>query len=284
MSMPETERPLHDRIAVVTGAARGQGRSHAQRLAADGAAVMAIDLCADVATAPYPGATPADLARTGELVADAGGDIHCAIADTRDLAALERAVEEGMAALGGGGRRLAVVVANAGIAGGAPIEDMDAESWREMVDIDLTGVWNTVKCCVAHLVSGASIVLVSSANGGLKAPPNLAHYAAAKHGVVGMMRSLANELGPRGIRVNSVHPTAVGTDMIHNDFTYRMFRPDLPTPGRADVVDLFSSFHSLPIPWIEPADVSAAVAFLASDRARYITGVALPVDAGLSAR
>jgi len=280
-----TGRPLDGRVALVTGAARGQGRSHAVRLAADGAAVIALDLCADVAAAPYPGATPDDLTRTIELVAASGGDAFPVIADSRDLDALERALTDGLAALGTD-RRLAVVVANAGIAGGAPIEAMEPAAWAEMIDIDLTGAWNTVKAAVPHLRAGGggSIVVISSANGGLKAPPNLAHYAAAKHGLVGMVRSLANELGPEGIRVNSVHPTAVDTAMIHNASTYRLFRPDLEDPGREDVVDLFTSFHSLPIPWIEPADVSAAVAFLASDRSRYITGIALPVDAGLSAR
>jgi (+)-trans-carveol dehydrogenase len=129
-----------------------------------------------------------------------------------------------------------------------------------------------------------SIVIISSANGGIKAPPHLAHYSASKFGVVGMMRSLAAELGPQGIRVNTVHPTAVATDMIHNEATYKMFAPHAATPSAADVEPFFRQFHSLPVPWVEPIDVSNAVAWLCSDEARYVTGVALPVDAGLSSR
>jgi SDR family mycofactocin-dependent oxidoreductase len=294
------DRPLAGRVAVVTGAARGQGRSHAVRLAADGADVIALDLCAEVATTDYDGATADDLAATTSMVEALGGRCASASVDVRDLPALSGALEQGLAALtaaadGPATRFVDVVVANAGIAGGAPIEFMPAEAWQEMIDVNLTGVWNTVKAVVPSMLANprilanggtgtASVVLISSANAGLKAPPNLAHYAAAKHGVVGIMRSLANELGPRGIRVNTVHPTAVDTPMIHNDFTYRLFRPDLEAPGRDDVVDLFRSYHSLPVPWIDPSDVSEAVAFLASDASRMVTGVMLPVDAGLSSR
>lgn len=273
------------------------------RLAADGADIIAIDLCDEIATTDYRGATAADLDQTVAKVQSLGSACARSSADVRDLSALSGAVEQGLNAIveadrsdgDSGARHVDIVVANAGIAGGAPIEFMAPEAWAEMIDINLTGVWNTVKAVVPSMLANprlpqhggdgtASIVLISSANGGLKAPPNLAHYAAAKHGVVGLMRSLANELGPRGVRVNSVHPTAVDTNMIHNDFTYRLFRPDLESPGRDDVVELFESYHSLPVSWIEPSDVSEAVAFLVSDAARYITGVMLPVDAGLSSR
>lgn len=293
--MSPPDRPLVGRIALVTGAARGQGRSHARRLAADGAAIIAVDLCADLPTTPYAGATRGDLDETVELVTSEGGHAVAIVADVRELDAMTAAVAHGVEQLGSDGR-LAIVVANAGIASGEPITTMSAESWQEMIGVNLTGVWNTVKATVPTLLddrsdqdarpvpSGGSIILISSANGGLKAPPHLAHYAAAKHGVVGLVRSLANELGPSGIRVNSVHPTAVDTDMIHNDATYRLFRPDLEAPGRDDVIDLFKSFHSLPVPWIEPIDVSEMVAFLASDAARYVTGTTMAVDAGLSAR
>lgn len=279
---------LYGRVALVTGAARGQGRSHAVRLAEAGASIIAIDVCESVGDTPYPPATLADLERTQQQVEATGSRVWIEVVDVRDLGALTAALSRAANELGG----IDIVVANAGIAGGAPIEMMDASAWQDMIDVNLTGVWNTVKAAVpilrqtaqAHPGRSSSIILISSANGGIKAPPNLSHYAAAKHGVVGLMRSLANEFGPEGIRVNSVHPTAVDTDMIQNDFTYKLFRPDLESPGKADVVDLFRSFHSLPIPWIEPIDVSNAVAFLASDRARYITGVTLAVDGGLSAR
>jgi len=301
------DRPLAGRVAVVTGAARGQGRSHAVRLAADGADVIALDLCDEVATTEYGGATAADLDATARMVRGLGASCAALRVDVRDLSALSGAVEQGLGALaddrdgearhidGGEARHIDIVVANAGIAGGAPIEFMASEAWQEMIDINLTGVWNTLKAVVPSILANprlpvnggdgsVSVILISSANGGWKAPPHLAHYASAKHGVVGMMRSLANELGPRGVRVNTVHPTAVDTDMIHNAFTYKLFRPDLEAPGRDDVVDLFRSYHSLPIPWIEPSDVSEAVAWLASDAARYVTGVTMAVDAGLSSR
>jgi len=281
---------------VVTGAARGQGRSHAVRLAADGAAVIAIDMCAAPATTSYEGSTQADLDETVAMVESLGAICVGVTVDVRDLALLSGAIERGLGAIGGErARHVDIMVANAGIAGGAPIELMAVEAWQEMIDINLTGVWNSVKAVMPSMLANprlaanggdgtASVILISSANGGLKAPPNLSHYAAAKHGVVGMMRSLANELGGRGIRVNTVHPTAVDTRLIHNDFTYRLFRPDLESPGRDDVVELFRSYHSLPIPWIDSSDVSEAVAFLASDAARYITGIMMTVDAGLSAR
>jgi len=290
--------PLAGRVAVVTGAARGQGRSHSVRLAAAGADVIALDLCGELATTEYAGATADDLDLTAATVRERGAACASVVVDVRDLAALSGAIERGLGELRdefGSARHVDVLVANAGIAGGASIEVMTPETWQEMIDINLTGVWNAVKAVVPSMLANprlaanggdgtASIVLTSSANGGLKAPPNLAHYAAAKHGVIGLMRSLANELGHRGIRVNSIHPTAVDTDMIHNDFTYRLFRPDLDAPGRDDVIELFTSYHSLPIPWIQPGDVSEAVAFLASDEARFVTGVTLPIDAGLSAR
>jgi SDR family mycofactocin-dependent oxidoreductase len=277
------QRPLNGRVAVVTGAARGQGRSHCVRLAIDGAAIVAIDSCHQPTTTDYGGATVDDLQRTHELVVAQGVQCRSVVVDVRNLTELTACVAAACNELGAP----RVVVANAGIAGGAPIEMMTGEAWIEMIDTNLTGVWNTLKATVPMMLAageGGSVIVISSANGGLKAPANLAHYAAAKHGVVGIVKSLANELGPRNVRVNSIHPTAVDTDMIHNDFTYRLFRPDLASPTRHDVVELFESFHSLPIAWIDAVDVSEAVAFLASDATRYITGIALPIDAGLSAR
>ena len=274
---------LQGRIAVVTGAARGQGRAHAVRLAQSGAAIIAIDICKSLESTPYAGATWEDLLTTVGIIESAGGTAQAISADVRDLDELCKAIDGAADSLGG----IDIVVANAGIAGGAPIEEMPREVWQEVIDVNLTGVWNTMKATIPRMLQqarGGSIIITSSANGGIKAPPNLSHYAASKHGVIGMMRSLAVELGDRNIRVNTVHPTAANTDMIHNEFTYRMFRPELPNPGRADVIDLFKSFHSMPIAWVEPEDVANAVAFLASDRARYITGICLPVDGGLSSR
>jgi SDR family mycofactocin-dependent oxidoreductase len=273
---------VEGKVALVTGAGRGQGRSHAVRLAEEGASVIAFDICAPVASVSYAMASRADLDETCEQVRAAGGRAHAAEVDVRDYDLLARELEAGIAALGG----LDIVVANAGIASYAPGHEITEAAWQEMIDINLTGTWHTVKAAVPHLVSagrGGSIVLTSSA-AGLQGTPNLAHYVAAKHGVTGLTRTFANELAPHWIRVNSVNPTQVDTPMIMNDEIFRMFRPDLESPGRDDIVDVSIATNALPVPWVEARDVSNAVLFLASDEARYITGVALPVDAGILAK
>jgi (+)-trans-carveol dehydrogenase len=267
------------KVAFITGAARGQGRSHAVRLAADGADIIAIDICHDVEGA-LPMATPDDLAETVKLVEALDRRIVAAQADVRDFEALKAAVDEGVAQLG----RLDIIVANAGIASiGGPVQSMDAANWKHTIDINLTGLWHTARAGIPHLLAGGrggSIVLTSSV-GGMHAMPNMSHYVSAKHGVVGLMRSLAVELGQHGIRVNSVHPTNVNTPMFMNEGTFKMFRPDLENPGPDDVAAIAAQFmHVLPVGWVEPEDVSNAIAFLVSDEARYITGVTLPVDAG----
>jgi (+)-trans-carveol dehydrogenase len=267
------------KVAFITGAARGQGRSHAVRLAADGADIIAIDICHDVEGA-LPMATPDDLAETVKLVEALDRRIVAAQADVRDFDALKAAVDEGVAQLG----RLDIIVANAGIASiGGPVQSMDAANWKHTIDINLTGLWHTARAGIPHLLAGGrggSIVLTSSV-GGMHAMPNMSHYVSAKHGVVGLMRSLAVELGQHGIRVNSVHPTNVNTPMFMNEGTFKMFRPDLENPGPDDVAAIAAQFmHVLPVGWVEPEDVSNAIAFLVSDEARYITGVTLPVDAG----
>ncbi|WP_395690549.1 mycofactocin-coupled SDR family oxidoreductase [Nocardioides sp.] len=273
---------VEGKVALVTGAGRGQGRSHAVRLAEEGASVIAFDICAPVASVSYDMATRDDLAETCELVRAAGGSTYSAEVDVRDFDLLARELALGVDVLGG----LDIVVANAGIASYAPGHEITEAAWQEMIDINLTGTWHTVKAAVPHLVAagrGGSIVLTSSA-AGLQGTPNLAHYVAAKHGVTGLTRTFANELAPHWIRVNSVNPTQVDTPMIMNDEIFRMFRPDLESPGRDDIVDVSIATNALPVPWVEPRDVSNAVLFLASDEARYITGVALPVDAGILAK
>lgn len=267
------------KVALVTGAGRGQGRSHAVRLAEEGAAIIAFDICAPVASVSYPMASREDLDRTGKLVREAGGQVYAAQVDVRDFDVLDRELRAGIDALGG----LDIVVANAGIASYAAGHEISEAAWQEMIDINLTGTWHTIKAAVPHLIAagrGGSIVLTSSA-AGLQGTPNLAHYVAAKHGVTGLTRTFANELAPHWIRVNSVNPTQVDTPMIMNDEIFRMFRPDLESPGRDDIVDVSISTNALPVPWVEARDVSNAVLFLASDEARYITGIALPVDAGI---
>jgi (+)-trans-carveol dehydrogenase len=199
------------------------------------------------------------------------------VADVRDADALRGAVEEGVNALGG----LDSVFANAGIADIALAPDLKAEAWRTMIDVNLTGVWNTCQAAIPHLLrnGGGSIVITSSIFG-LKGMGAISHYATAKHGVVGLMRSLANELGPSGIRVNTVNPTMANTDMIQNDTIRRLFLPDSTTLDQDDFAAASQALHVLPIPWVEAEDVTAAALFLASPEARYITGVTLPVDAG----
>ncbi|UVE93831.1 mycofactocin-coupled SDR family oxidoreductase [Dietzia sp. B32] len=266
------------KVAFITGVARGQGRSHALRLAEEGADIIGIDICAPVDSVTYDLASRDDLSETKRQVEALGRRMVAEVADVRDPQAMSEVLDRGVAEFGG----LDIVVANAGIASYAPGHLITEDAFREMIDIDLTGVWQTIKIAVPHLVSrGAGSITIISSAAGLIAPQNLAHYAAAKHGTVGLMRAFANELAQHSIRVNSVHPTQVDTPMIMHDEIYRMFRPDLETPTREDIVGVSTEMNALPVPWVDPADVSNAVLFLSSDEARYITGATLPVDAGI---
>jgi (+)-trans-carveol dehydrogenase len=263
------------KVAFITGAARGQGRNHAVRLAREGADLILADACADVASIGYDLATEADLAETGKLVEGEGRRVVSDRVDVREGAAVRALVDRGVAELG----RLDVVIANAGIAGSEPMADMSDATWQDMIDINLTGVFKTIRAALPHLTAGSSVVITSSI-AGMKGLANNTHYTAAKHGVMGIMRALANEVGPQGIRVNCVNPTNVDTRMLFNDAIYRLFRPDLEMPGRADVEDSMKDMHALDRGWVESDDVSNAVLFLASEEARFITGAALPIDAG----
>ena len=271
---------LEGKVAFVTGAARGQGRSHALRLAQEGADIIAVDLCGQIDTVPYPMATPEDLQQTVKEIEALDRRIVATQADVRDSAALTAALDDGVAQLG----RLDIVAANAGIASYAAVEDISDQMWDDMIGTNLSGVFKTVRAAVPHLKAnenGGSVVLTSS-TAGIMGMAHLAHYVAAKHGVVGLMKVFAIELAPHMIRVNSVHPTTVNTDMVQNQGTYDLFRPDLApgTATRDDAGDAFLTLNLLPVKWVEPVDISNAVVFLSSDMARYITGVQLPVDAG----
>ncbi len=275
-------------VAFITGAGRGQGRSHAVRLAEEGADVIAADL-SDPASkdisrfSPYPMATEADLGETARLVAAAGGRIVTCHADVRDQDSLDAAVAAGLDRFG----HIDIVSANAGIGGFyASAWEFSREDWQAVIDVDLTGIWQTAKAVAPAMISqgtGGSIVITSSTMG-MKGLPNMIAYVAAKHGAVGVMRALAHELAPHSIRVNAVAPTAVGTDMIFNDAIYRLFRPDLAEPAKADTVEAFQGMNLLPVPWNEAGDVSEAVLWLASDETRHITGIVLPIDAGQLAK
>jgi (+)-trans-carveol dehydrogenase len=271
---------VEGKVAFITGAARGQGRAHAVRLAQEGADIIAVDICKKIDTVDLiTASTPEDLAETADLVKGYNRRIYTAEVDVRDYDALKAAVDTGVEQLG----RLDIIVANAGIGNGGQTLDKTSEAdWTAMIDINLSGVWKTVKAGVPHILSGGnggSIILTSSV-GGLKAYPHCGHYVAAKHGVVGLMRTFAVELGAQNIRVNSVHPTNVNTPLFMNDGTMRLFRPDLENPGPDDMKVVGQLMHTLPIGWVEPEDIANAVLFLASDEARYVTGVTLPVDGG----
>jgi len=271
---------LSGKVALITGAARGQGRSHAVRLAEDGADIVAIDLVASIPTAYYPPAVPADLQLTAKLTEAAaeGVRVLTAQADVRDQAALDAVVARTLAAFG----HIDIVVANAGTASHAPTWELSDDQWHNVVDVNLTGVWRTIRACVPSMIErgqGGAVVLTSSL-AGLHGYGNIASYVAAKHGVNGLMRTLANELGPHNIRVNTVCPGLVNTEMMMNDETYAMFRPDVTRPTLKDAREVFRTMQLLPLDWLEPRDVSNAIAFLVSDEARAITGVALPVDGG----
>ncbi len=273
------EGRVEGKVAFISGAARGQGRSHAVRLAQEGADIIAVDVCGPIENLAYPHATPEDLAETADLVKAQDRRIVTAQVDVRDYEALKSAVDGGVDQLG----RLDIIVANAGVGtDGRRLHKIRENVWQDMLDINLTGVWHTVKAGVPHMLSGGrggSIVLTSSV-GGRKAYPNTGHYIAAKHGVIGLMRAFAVELGQHMIRVNSVLPSQVSTTMVMNEQTYRLFRPDLENPGPDDFAPISQTMHTLPVPWVEPVDISNAVLFLASDESRYVTGVSLPVDAG----
>jgi len=269
---------VEGKIAFVSGAGRGQGRSHAVRLAEEGADIIAVDICAPVESVTYGMSTEADLAETARLVESLDRRIVTAAADVRDFDRLQSVLESGREELGG----IDIVVANAGIASYAAGHEITEAAFDEMIDIDLKGVWHTLKAAVPHLIeqqSGSIVICASAA--GVIGPPGLAHYVAAKHGAIGLMRAFANELGASMIRVNAVCPTQVDTPMIMHDEIYRMFRPDLDAPTKEDIVEVSTNMNLIPVPWVDVRDVSNAVLFLASDEARYITGTALPVDAGI---
>jgi SDR family mycofactocin-dependent oxidoreductase len=265
---------LDGKVAFVTGAARGQGRSHAVRLASEGADIIAVDICADIDSVQYSLATEDDLAETARLIEATDHNVVSRRVDVRDLDGMAKVVTDGVAQFG----RLDVVVANAGICTIQPWDQVTPAVWNDVIGTNLTGVWHTCAASIPHLINagGGSMVLISSV-AGLKGQPFLLPYAAAKHGVVGIMHVLTNELAEHHIRVNTVHPTGVntamaagfgaGADRILSDFT---------------ISSIF--MNSLPVDLVEPEDISNAVLFLASDESRYVTGLTMTVDAGATAR
>ncbi|QZS56183.1 mycofactocin-coupled SDR family oxidoreductase [Rhodococcus opacus] len=272
------------KVVLITGAARGQGRSHAVHLADEGADIIAFDLCEDIASNEYPLATEADLAETGRLVEKAGRRVVTAKVDVRDRAALQRELDAAVAPLG----RLDVVVANAGL---APLgNDVPVEGFVDAFDVDFVGVINTIHSALPHLDAGASIIATGSVAGlvpqtGLNGQqalqgPGGDGYGLAKKMLWTYTNSLALTLGPKSIRVNAIHPTNCNTDMLQSPPMFRTFRPDLENPTAEDAKVTFPFMQAMPTPWVEPEDISHAVVFLSSDESRFVTGQQLRVDAG----
>ncbi|MET0190905.1 MAG: mycofactocin-coupled SDR family oxidoreductase [Pseudonocardia sediminis] len=267
---------MDGKVALVTGAARGQGRSHALRLAQEGADIIGVDLCKQIDTVPYPMSSPGDLEQTVSQIEELDRRIVAREADVRSSAQLKAAVDEGLSEFG----HIDVVCANAGIFSTAPYTEITDELWDDMIAVNLTGVFRSVQAVLPHMIErgrGGSIIMTSS-TAGIMGFGNFAHYTAAKHGVVGLMRTLVQEVSQHSIRVNTIHPTSVDTDMIQNPTLYSLMSPD--DPSKEGFGAAFTSMNALPVAWVEPVDISNAVLFLASDESRYVTGQQLKVDAG----
>jgi SDR family mycofactocin-dependent oxidoreductase len=265
---------VEGKVAFITGAGRGQGRSHAIRLAEEGADIIAVDVLEDYPTVRYAMASRADLDETARAVQALGRQIVAAKADVRDAAALRAALDAGVARLG----RLDIACANAGIYTVQPWDQVTPQVWQDTIDTNLTGVWNTMTAAIPHLIAaGGGSIIATSSTAGLKGMPFLAPYVAAKHAVVGICRSLANELAAHHIRVNTVHPAGVDTPMVTGPETLDPFLSQ--NPGLAGIFT-----NSLPVQALDPRDISNAVLWLASEEARYVTGTALTVDAGNTIR
>ncbi|HEY6624801.1 MAG: mycofactocin-coupled SDR family oxidoreductase [Acidimicrobiales bacterium] len=271
---------LDGKVAFITGAARGQGRSHAVRLAEEGADIIAVDLCAPIASMNYPNATPEDLDQTVKEVEATGRKIIARKADVRLREQLKEVMDEGIAAFG----HVDVVLANAGICPGR--DDTLCSGFVDATDVDLIGAMNTVAVSLPHLKAGASVVVTGSTAGMMKGTTEMmgntggVGYSWAKQTVIRYVEVLALQLAPHMIRMNGVHPTNTDTHLLHNVDVYRAFRPDLENPKREDVMDSLPLMQAMPIPFIDPLDVSNLMAFLASDESRYITGMNIRIDAG----
>ncbi|QHN25091.1 mycofactocin-coupled SDR family oxidoreductase [Gordonia pseudamarae] len=269
---------LDSKVAVVSGAARGQGRSHAVNLAKGGASVILIDICKDLEGNNYPLSRREDLDETVNLVEKEGVKAYAIEADVRERSQTWDAIAEGVKELG----RLDIVVANAGI---CPMgKKQTILSWSDTIDTDLAGVFNLVQGSLPHLEKGASIIATGSLAAMLGSTgnqgPGGSAYSLAKQIVARYVNDLSVHLGPKGIRINAVHPTNCNTDMLHNEGMYSVFRPDLESPTLDDVKPVFPMMHSMKVPFVEPQDISNAVIFLASEDSRYITGMQLRIDAG----
>lgn len=273
---------VEGKVALVTGAARGMGRAHALRLAEEGADLVLVDLARSEPGLAYSQGTPDELAETAALVEAAGQRVLARAADVRDQAGLDAVVAEATELFGG----IDVLVSNAGIASQSAAIDLTDDDWTRVLDVNLVGAWHAAKAVIPGMIErrrGGSLVFISSV-AGLHGAPHQAHYVASKHGLQGLVGGLANELGTHSIRVNSVNPGTVDTEMALNEHLLRNYFPDLENPTKDDAAAAFGSYTLLPIPWVQPVDVANAVLWLASEEARYVTGIAIPVEAGMLAK
>jgi SDR family mycofactocin-dependent oxidoreductase len=268
------------KVVLVTGGARGQGRSHALEFAKEGADIVVTDIAKQVDTVPYGMSNESDLAETVKQVEELDQRCLSVVADARDTAATNRAVEAAIAEFG----KIDILLANHGLLSLSPVADMPDEMWDDVIDSDLTGVFKSIRAVLPHMLARKTGRIIATASmAGRTGLPTVAHYCAAKWGVIGLIKSVAREVAAEGITVNCICPTNLDSDMIHNPAFYALFAPGIENPTREQVIPGFTSLNAIPVPWIEAIDISNAMMFLASPEARYVTGEALHVSAGWNA-
>lgn len=271
---------LDGKVALITGGARGQGRSHALTFAREGASIVVCDIAEQIETVPFSMADQAQLDQTVRMVEELDQRCIGIKADVRDTDQMNGVVDAAIGEFG----QIDILIANAGIVAPLDFVDISDEAWDDMVGTDLTGVFKSIRAVAPHMIAqGSGRIIATSSMVGRTGVPRLAHYVAAKWGVIGLVKSAALEFGPHNITVNAVCPTNVDTDMIQNPAMYSLFAPDIDNPTRDDVIPGFSSLNALPIPWVEAQDISNGMLYLASDDGRYVTGETLTIAAGWNA-